>query len=284
MAVDMTRTQLTGLAPVLLASFLLGCSREIESDPATSANEGIRLSLASTASAADVDLGFHTFLYSERDVDVVSQLSSGYYFEQGIVVMTIHAEVGHAVKAGQLLAMLDDADVQIQLEAARAAVDDANANFARIEQMREKEVVPQAEYDAAVYAKRYADAELQRAELDLSRTRITAPFSGVVSRRYIRERELIKGNTPLFRITAMAPLRARLLVPETRATAFLAGAPVQITGATGESATARVLVVSPTVDPGSGTREVIIELLEPNGFRPGAAVLIEPSEEETTER
>jgi membrane fusion protein (multidrug efflux system) len=280
----MTKIQLTGLASVFLATSFLGCSREIESDPDARAGEGIRLSLASTASAADVDLGYHTFLYSERDVDVVSQMVSGYYFEQGIVVMTIHAEVGDAVKRGQLLATLDDADVQIQLEAARAALDEANANFARVELMREKEVVPQSEYDAAIYAKRYAEAELKRTELDLSRTRIKAPFSGVVSRRYIRERELIEGSTPLFRITAMAPLRARLLVPETRATAFLAGAPVRITDAHGEIATARVLVVSPTVDPGSGTREVIIELSEPNGFRPGAAVLIKPSEAEAIER
>jgi len=284
LAVIMKRVKLTGLASIFLAGAILGCSREIESDPDASAGEGIRLSLASTASAADVDLGYHTFLYSERDVDVVSQMVSGYYFEQGIVVMTIHAEVGDAVQRGQLLATLDDADVQIQLEAARAALDEANANFARIETMREKEVVAQSEHDAAVYAKRYADTELRRAELDLSRTRITAPFSGVVSRRYIRERELIEGSTPLFRITAMAPLRARLLVPETRASAFLAGAPVQITDANGETTTARVLVVSPTVDPGSGTREVIVELSEPNGFRPGASVMIEPSEQEEIER
>jgi membrane fusion protein (multidrug efflux system) len=269
---------------MLVAAAPLGCSREIESDPDTRASEGIRLSLASTASAADADLGYHTFLYSERDVDVVSQLSSGYYFEQGIVVMTIHSEVGDAVRAGQLLATLDGADVQIQLELARAAVAEANANFERIELMREKEVVPQSEYDRAIYAKRYAEAELKRAELDLSRTQIKAPFPGVVSRRYIRERELIKGNTPLFRITAMAPLRARLLVPEIRASAFLKGAPVRITGSASESATARVLVVSPTVDPGSGTREVIVELSEPNGFRPGAAVLIEPSKDEAKER
>ena len=280
----MNRTRLPFLAWVLATTVFIGCSREIESDPDAAPSEGIRLSLASTASAANIDLGYHTYLYSERDVDVVSQMVSGYYFEQGIIVMTIHAEVGDAVKAGQLLATLDDADVQIQLEATRAARDEANANFARIEKMREKEVVPQSEYDAAIYAKRYAEAELKRTELDFSRTRVTAPFAGVVSRRYIRERELIEGSTPLFRITAMAPLRARLLVPETRATAFLAGAPVQITGSTGESATARVLVVSPTVDPGSGTREVIVELSEPNGFRPGAAVLIEPSEEEAKER
>ncbi|KPK62568.1 MAG: hypothetical protein AMS21_07415, partial [Gemmatimonas sp. SG8_38_2] len=136
----------------------------------------------------------------------------------------------------------------------------------------------------ALYAKRYADAELARAKLDFSRTRVKAPFAGVIARRYVREAELIEGSTPLFRITAMAPLRARLLVPETRAWAFRAGAPVRLTDSAGNTATARVLVVSPTVNPGSGTREVIVELSEPNGFRPGAAVFVEPAAEESQEQ
>jgi hypothetical protein len=75
----------------------------------------------------------------------------------------------------------------------------------------------------------------------------------------------------------MAPLRARLLVPESQIGDFNTGAPVSLNGVDGETATARVLVVGPTVDPGSGTREVILELRELNGFRPGATVVAEPS-------
>ncbi len=256
-----------------------GCSQEIESDPEASSTPGMLLSLASNASAAEAVTGYQTYLYSERDVDVFSRLGSGVYFEQGVIVKAIHVEVGDPVKAGQLLATLDDEQITIQLEAAQAAADQADANFARIEKMREKEVVPESEYDQALYAKRYAAAQLKRARLDLSRTRVRALFPGVVSRRYIRMGVLIEGSTPLFRITAMTPLRARILVPESRASAFRTGSSVQLTGTSGESATARVIVVSPTVDPGSGTREVLIELPKPDGFRPGAAVTAVPAPE-----
>jgi RND family efflux transporter MFP subunit len=267
-----------------VAAALLACSQEIESDPDARPTEGIRLSLASTASVADTETGFQTYLYSERDVDVVSRLGTGVYFEQGVVVTILHVEVGDAVQADQLLATLDDDEVEIELEAAQAAADEAEANFQRIEQMREKQVVPESEYERALYAKRYSEAQLKRAKLDYSRTRVRAPFSGVVSRRYIKVKELIEGSTPLFRITAMAPLRARILVPEAGASAFRKGAPATVTASSGESATARVIVVSPTVDPGSGTREVIVELPQPNGFRPGAAVMVRPAPETEPEQ
>ena len=47
-------------------------------------------------------------------------------------------------------------------------------------------------------------------------------------------------------------------------------------GVDGVRAEARVLLVGPTVDPGSGTREVILEVAEPGGFLPGAAAVAEP--------
>ncbi len=105
----------------------------------------------------------------------------------------------------------------------------------------------------------------------------------MVARRYIRVGELVREGTPLFRVTAMSPLRARVLVPESEAATFRIGAPVRVRDARGREATARVVVMGPTVDPASGTREVVVELAEPDGFRPGASVRIEPLQGEVAE-
>ncbi|NIW35209.1 MAG: efflux RND transporter periplasmic adaptor subunit [Gemmatimonadetes bacterium] len=261
----------------------LACSEEIETDPEMTLARADLKSLTSETAARGADAAYRTFLYSERDVDVFSRLGSGDFFEQGVIVQAIHAEVGDRVARGELLATLEDEEARIERDAAKAAADEAAATFARVEQLRERDLVSPSEYDEALYAKRFAEAELARAELNLSRTRVRAPFAGVVSRRYVRVGELIEGSTPLFRVTAMTPLRARLLVPEDDAGSFHVGAPVQLTDANGATATARVLVVGPTVDPGSGTREVLVELKEPDGFRPGATVLIEPLTDEAAE-
>ena len=96
-----------------------------------------------------------------------------------------------------------------------------------------------------------------------------------MSRRYVRVGDVVDDEIPLFRVTAMSPLRARLLVPETEIASFGVGAPVRLAAETGATGTARVIIVGPTVDPGSGTREVIVELRDAGDFRPGASVTAE---------
>ena len=98
----------------------------------------------------------------------------------------------------------------------------------------------------------------------------------MVSRRYVRIGDVVTDQMPLFRVTALSPLRARLLVPESDVAAFGRGTPVQVRGADDATATAQVILVGPTVDPGTGTREVIVELSDVGNFRPGASVTVEP--------
>jgi hypothetical protein len=73
----------------------------------------------------------------------------------------------------------------------------------------------------------------------------------------------------------MSPLRARLLVPEDDIGRFTEGEPVTISDAAGRSGTALVIIVAPTVDAGSGTREVVVEMRDVGEFRPGASVIVE---------
>ncbi len=265
-----------GAAVAAVVVMAAACSKTIESDAASGLVNAASISLAATAPGLGADNTFRTYLYSERDVDVFSRPGGGDLFEQGVIVRAIAVEVGDDVRAGDLLAVLEDDEAVLAVESAEAKAVEAGAKLQRFEVLREREVVAPSEYEAALARARQADAELKRAQLDLSRTRVRAPFDGVVAKRYIRERELVKAGTPLFRITAMSPLRARLLVPEWQAPAFGAGAPVQLSGVDGQTATAQVLLISPTVDPASGTREVIVELAAADGFRPGASVAVEP--------
>lgn len=266
------------LSVALTALALLpGCAREIgsESPPESESRVDERATVAVATPGPDTRRSFQTNLYSERDADLYNRLMIDETVGVGTPVTAIHVEVGDRVKAGQLLATLDDSDARLEVKAAEPEAEIASSNLRRLDELRKSGVVSEAEHEEAVFEHRTAAAALEKAKLNLSRTEIRAPFSGVVSRRYVRVGDIVDDRMPLFRVTAMAPLRARLMVPEDEIASFGTGASVLITGADGTKGAARVILVGPTTDPASGTREVIVELAKAEDFRPGASVTAE---------
>ncbi len=263
------------------AGLVTGCAEEIRSEAPDSTGEATRptTTLAAAVPETEPPRTFDTHLYSERDADLYNRLMVEETAGGGIPVTAIHVELGDRVEKGQLLATLEDADARLYVEAAEPKAEVAAANLRRIEELRKTGAVSEAEHEAAEFESRTAAAALEQAKLNLSRTRIRAPFSGVVSRRYVRVGDVVSYETPLFRVTALAPLRARLLVPEADIDSFRKGARLRVTAADGTRGTAEVIIVSPTIDAGSGTREVIVQLTEVGDFRPGASVTAELIEE-----
>lgn len=261
------------------AALLPGCAREIGSEfppeSGTEARTDGRATVAVATPEPNIRRSFQTNLYSERDADLYNRLMIEETAGVGTPITAIHVEVGDRVQAGQLLALLDDSDARLEVKAAEPEAEIAASNLRRIDELRKSGVVSEAEHEEAVFENRTAEAALEKAKLNLSRTEIRAPFAGVVSRRYVRVGDIVDDRMPLFRVTAMAPLRARLMVPENEVASFGTGASVLITGADGSKGAARVVLVGPTTDPGSGTREVIVELAKAEGFRPGASVTAE---------
>jgi len=252
------------------------CSREIRSDTSDEPATERRLSLVDPSEAETPANGYAAFLYSERDADVFTLMPDDEQSGSGVPIAEIHAEVGDRVAAGQLLATLRDEVPQLEVERMRPEVEESRRQLERLEELHARGVVSDAEYEEGLYANQRAEAALKWAELYLSRTRVTAPFSGVISRRYVRQGQVVEETEPLFRVTSMSPLRARLLVPEGDAGRFTEGGAVTIRDAAGRSKSGVVIIVAPTVDPGSGTREVVVEMKDVGDFRPGASVIVEP--------
>lgn len=285
---------LAGAAIVLAA-----CGQEIDSQPAVRAETparrtaapppaavgptaaGVVETPAGDVDASDADAGtvtgerYRTNLYSEHDTDVHAMLDDNTSLGSSGTVKALRAELGDRVRAGQVLAVLDDARPTLAVQAAQAHADEIRGQLDRTSQLLEKGFTTVAEHERLTHALAEATADLEQARLDLARTRVLAPFAGVVARRYVRLGERIDEATPLFRITAMSPLRARVMVPEAQIGALRRGSPVTLTASNGARAEALVVLVGPTVDPSSGTREVVVEVPGGEGFLPGAEVVAE---------
>lgn len=216
------------------------------------------------------------------------------------IIAKIFVEAGQRVKAGALLAQIDDRQVRSNLEAARAksrSIENdlknwqaesevMKADYERAQKAFKDGLIPQEQLEHAKYKaesegwdiKRVSEllnnarAEEHSLELELEKNRITTPFDCLVARRYAREGQSVARGDRLFWVTAEAPLLLRFTLPEKFLGRLKVGQTLPLTSPDlpQEAHTARIKEVSPVVDPSSGTFDVLVELTGPRGeLRPG---------------
>jgi membrane fusion protein (multidrug efflux system) len=201
-------------------------------------------------------------------------------------VTSIAVEEGDAVEVDQVLLEIDPerrnlevADAEARLSEARANVAEGKREVARIEGLRKRDAVSQAQVDEvrtrlALARSRESGAEAQlglarRAQADAT---IRAPFSGLVARRHTNVGEYLSVGVPLFELVALEPIEVEFSLPEVDSARVAVGNQVEVgvVPYPGERFSARVTVVSPTIDPSTRTLRVKAELPNEGArLRPG---------------
>ncbi|ROR29813.1 efflux RND transporter periplasmic adaptor subunit [Inmirania thermothiophila] len=157
-------------------------------------------------------------------------------------VVEVLFDVDDYVPAGALIVRLDDTAhragleaAQAQLAEARARVREAETEFGRVERLHRRGLVARAELDrarAALDAARArvmaAEAQVAAAEEALERTRIRAPYAGIVTRRMVEVGESVQPGTPLMAGLSLERLRVTAAVPQSLAERVRAGAAVRV--------------------------------------------------------
>jgi membrane fusion protein (multidrug efflux system) len=228
----------------------------------------------------------------EHQVDLTAQRDG--------VVAKIFSDVPARVKAGALLAVLDDRQITANLEAARAKsrgiqaelknwqseAQVLKADYARAQNLWDLGLTSEEQLQHAKYKAESDQWDIKRVEeslnsarqeeksleLELEKTKITSPFTALVARRYVREGQTVAKGERLFWVTSEAPLLLRFTLPEKFFGQLRRGQNVEVTSpnTVGEKHAARVREISPVVDPASGTFEVLLELSgDPGSLRPG---------------
>ncbi len=198
----------------------------------------------------------------------------------GGVVEVILVEEGDHVTKGQVLARLDDERLALELARARANLAKVEQEFARAEQMHERHLLSNAEFETQKYELAALKAALQLADLEHDWTTLRSPIDGIVATRHIKVGNLIEQNQPAFHIVDMTPLIAEVFVPETELATLHAGQTASISPqAMAEQPieerlfAAHVERVSPVVDAATGTFKVTLQLDTPTDLlRPGMFV------------
>lgn len=206
------------LSTLALAGALVACSRP---EPPAEPLRAVR--------TQSVGLGSAT-VTSEYAGEVRARVESRLGFRVGGKLLRRSVELGDAVKAGQLLAQLDAADLQLGQEAAQAALRAAQANVdqARADLARARELFAQNFIGAAEVERRETALKAAQGGFDQARAqagvqghqadyaRLVADASGVVTAVEAEAGMVVAAGTPVIRLAHEGPRDVVFSVPEDR--------------------------------------------------------------------
>lgn len=154
------------------------------------------------------DAGYDVFL-AEVDAGDRSQLS----FQVPGVIETLGVKEGQKVAEGEVLAVLDDKDYQLAVDASQAQYDLAKTRLERNKQLFKKKLISADVFDQSETAFKAADANLEESKTDLQYTQITAPFNGVVSLKFVQPFQYVSSKQPVLNIINNENLDINIVIP-----------------------------------------------------------------------
>lgn len=187
-------------------------------------------------------------------------------------VAVIHFTEGAPVKKGELLLEIDRRTYQEEYNQAKAAYELARLTESRRRKLLKDKFISEQAVDEATGGLRATQAAMQAAKVRLDKTKITAPFDGVVGLRDLSVGDFLNVGDVITEVVALDPMKMQVAVPE-RYLARLKdrlAVSLSVDAWPGREFSGELYAVNPTVD--SNTRNVTIKAVIRNKdgeLRPG---------------
>ncbi len=202
-------------------------------------------------------------------------------------VEKVLVDIGDAVKAGQVMALIDTRDYVSSQQSSQADVKRLEALVANQQRVvaRDRDLIGKkfispaklddSESQLVALQQQLASArgQSERSGYSLSRTRIIAPVSGRVDSRLVAAGDFVTVGKGMFQIATSDRLRVRLPFPESAAARVKPGLAVVLSTPTAPGTLqGKVQEVRPMVGISNRAFEAIVEVANPGGWKPGASV------------
>ncbi len=209
-------------------------------------------------------------LQPEKEADVLAKIDGE--------IRRILVEEGDWVNERQVLAELDGARQQVELEEAEARCRALRLDLERTEALKEQELASEKDLHDAQAQFDQAAAQRKAVQLQVDYTQIRAPFAGQVTQRYVDPGQTVATGTKILALVDRDPLLAEIHVPEKQAGRIVPGQDVVISPDTDltRSAPGQVLRVAPIVDARTGTVKITCQVSDyAQTLRPGSFVRVQ---------
>jgi membrane fusion protein (multidrug efflux system) len=181
---------------------------------------------------------------------------------------------GATVSKGAVLARINDAELQAELEQQKVQLELAVKTENRLQKLLSVNGVNQAEYDAALNQVHTINANINVLKAQLDKTIVRAAFSGKLGLRMVSPGAYVTPQTLLGTLQETTKIKIDFSVPESYANQVEVGNTVYITtNSSGEQQTAVISAIEPQIS--LDTRNIKVRAwLENSNINPGAFVKV----------
>lgn len=171
-------------------------------------------------------------------------------FETSGKVIEINFEEGSSIKKGQLLAKVNDRQLQAQLQRLVSQLKLAEDRVFRQNALLERDAVSKEAYEQVKTDLATLNADIEIVKANIALTELRAPFDGVIGLRQISVGSYASPTTVVAKLTKIIPLKVEFSVPERYSNQIKKGTNLnfRIEGKL-DAFSAKVYAVESTIDP-----------------------------------
>ncbi|MEZ4946685.1 MAG: efflux RND transporter periplasmic adaptor subunit [Cyclobacteriaceae bacterium] len=192
-------------------------------------------------------------------------------------ITKIYFQEGKTVKKGDLLLQVNDEEIKAELTKQRFNKKLNEGIEFRQRKLLEKDAISQEEYDNALNKLNTSLADIAVLEAQFEKTKIRAPFDGIIGLRYVSEGALIATSTPIANLYNISPAKIEFAIPGRYSMQVKAKQKINFTVESDTSVfVGEVYAVEPQID--ANTRTIKIRALAENTkglLLPGQFVRVE---------
>lgn len=179
---------------------------------------------------------------------------------------------GLEIKRGGLIAQLDDSQLAAEVERAEALLAQSQASYDRVKTIVEQKAGAPQDLDDAAAALKVAKANLALAKARFAKTRIVAPFTGIIGARRVSVGTFLRVGQAITDLANIDAIRVNFSAPERFLSQLSDGGEVTVstTAYPGYELKGKIIVIEPVVEAATRSARIVARVENPGRkFRPG---------------
>ena len=192
-------------------------------------------------------------------------------------VLRLPFEEGGIVARGALIAQLDDSQLAAEVARAEALRAQGKATYDRVKEVVAQKAGAPQDLDDAAAALKVAEANLVLAKARAAKTRISAPFAGIIGARKVSVGSFLRSGQAIGELVDIDEIRVTFSAPERFLSRLSRGAQVAIVTAAypDHQATGEIIAVEPVLDAATRSAQVMARVANPERkFLPGMSATV----------